>query len=288
MGDSDGPNDFFVTVSSNGSSHYFPKNTVREFSNRLAAPIRFSNLGDWEVGLTEISFPPMVDHVKFTPEDLDCMVLMEKVSPTGEITKRSTGKVQLRAFHDACSFLEMFRWALKESSELPSVFQESAPPVRLLMPVGKNIILFKLQPGFFITFSHKVWRMLGIDSAFRLRHNTIGSRSKLTKAYGYVDVRAGYRSAWVYSNCCDHRYVGDARVPLLRTVAIQSGEEDIIHRTYTHPYYLPVSQSFLPSLDVTLTDNTGRPMEHFPGETLVTLHFRRKRRGRSVTSAVSG
>ena len=46
---------FYVTLPSNGSMGVYPENTVTEFRNRLPRPLHLG--GEWEVGLTNFSYP---------------------------------------------------------------------------------------------------------------------------------------------------------------------------------------------------------------------------------------
>src|SRR5688572_26285448 len=46
---------FYLTLPSNSSMNYYPKNTLRRYTTRLENAI--SLVGDWEVGLFEIQYP---------------------------------------------------------------------------------------------------------------------------------------------------------------------------------------------------------------------------------------
>jgi len=52
---------FYVTLPSNSSMDYYPNNTVARFTTKPNSLIELE--GDWEVGLTEISFPSFVENV---------------------------------------------------------------------------------------------------------------------------------------------------------------------------------------------------------------------------------
>ena len=66
-------------------------------------------------------------------------------------------------------------------------------------------------------------------------------------------------------------------MPLLRTVHPSKYElGDVISRRYERPMYLPVRERYVPFIEINITDNMGRPVSFFPGERLVTLHFRRR------------
>ena len=52
---------FYLTLPSNSSMDYYPQNTVAQYTTKLNSTIELD--GDWEVGLTEISFPFSIENV---------------------------------------------------------------------------------------------------------------------------------------------------------------------------------------------------------------------------------
>jgi len=52
---------FYMTLASNNSMDYYPQDTVVQYSTKLNGQIKLD--GEWEVGLTEISFSFNVDNV---------------------------------------------------------------------------------------------------------------------------------------------------------------------------------------------------------------------------------
>ena len=56
-------NRFYVTLPSNSSADYYPKNTVARYTTKLAYKIELKS--EWEVGLAEISFPSEVENVVY-------------------------------------------------------------------------------------------------------------------------------------------------------------------------------------------------------------------------------
>ena len=51
---------FYLTLPSNSSMDYYPQNTVAQYTTKLNSTIELDS--DWEVGLTEISFPISDQH----------------------------------------------------------------------------------------------------------------------------------------------------------------------------------------------------------------------------------
>ena len=52
---------FYLTLPSNSSMDYYPDNTVARYTTKLTNTVELE--GEWEVGLTEISFPSEVENV---------------------------------------------------------------------------------------------------------------------------------------------------------------------------------------------------------------------------------
>lgn len=274
MGETAIKKDFYVTVSSNASAKYYPSNTVSQFRNLLAEPIRLSEAAEgWEVGLVEIVMPPNRAHLELSEEDLTVKLLFSKPMMQGpKIEVRHT--VTLSPFTTAMEFTVRLAGALR-AEDVPEQFRGG---IKLSRPLGNSMFAMTLNRYTFITFSERVLRMIGIDHKCLTDFGAIGSETeKELMCWGLVDVTAGFHSLWVYSNCCEHRAVGGVRVPLLRTIVVKSKDlEDVVHQVFTRPDYIPVSQNYLSSLEVFITDNTGSPIPFFPGESVVSLHFRPK------------
>ena len=52
---------FYLTLLSNSSMDYYAQNTVAQYTTKLDSLIELD--GEWEVGLTEISFPFEIENV---------------------------------------------------------------------------------------------------------------------------------------------------------------------------------------------------------------------------------
>lgn len=273
-----GSDDFYVTVSSNASGEFFPDNTVGHFFNRLAEPLRFEKPSEWEVGLVEVTTPPNVSHMPGRANfKLD--LVAELVLPKGEWSDKDVIEyeqkrmsVTLKPFTDSRDFQNQMRNALKD----PGV-DEAFKSIRILVPYGHQHFTILLKRRVFIYFSDYLLKVLSIEDSQLSVGKVLGHPDHRVTVRGFVDVKAGGHSLWMYSNCCEHRLVGGVRVPLLRMLVIKNEEVDsLVHRVYERPYYQRVSNNFLPSVEVYITDNTGRSVTFLRGESVATLHFRRR------------
>ena len=81
----------------------------------------------------------------------------------------------------------------------------------------------------------------------------------------------------VYSDVVDFSVVGDCRAQLLRVVNVptQSNFGDAVNIVYEKPYYLPLSQRDISSIEIDIKDDSGEPVGFQFGRVEVTLHFLR-------------
>ena len=63
---------------------------------------------------------------------------------------------------------------------------------------------------------------------------------------------------FVYCNLVGDQIVGDKKVPLLRAVQIEGEYGDTITKTFQNPLYTPVGMKQFETLEVSLTDESGR------------------------------
>ena len=269
--------DFYVTLSSNASTDCYPQNVVGHFWNRMAEPLQFTDGREWEVGLTEISLPPHRLSQMIEQEEWEMRVFTRKPPPhPGRGGSMTYNRVMaLKPFSYASDLKKQFNCLLGDNDA------EAFNRVDFDAPYGKKSLRIRLPKKVKLALSERLVDVMGINRKELNDDGSLGSFSKPTTFYGTIDWAVGSHSLWVYSNCCAHRPVGDVGVPLLRTLLTVSKDEGVMFKKlFNLPYYLAVSQSFFNSLEVFITNNQGQQVPFFPGEGLVTLHFRpRERRG---------
>lgn len=258
--------DFYVILSSNASSKYFPNNTLTHFWNRLPQAIEMAE-GEWKVGLAEFQAP--VNWVHLTERDAEIKIETVNKGGGGEATET---KVSIQ--HGRYNELRSFVKALKD------VFQNETK-IRAMYSLTTRSMKISLGPGTFMTVSGRLLTMLGLttDRAKKTDADsyTLGDIRRKTVYEGRLDLDAGFHTLWIYSNACAHRMVGDIRAPLLRTVAISASETNEIKSiSFDNVHYVPVSQSYFQTLEIFITDTTGRAVPFLPGQVTVTLHFCRQ------------
>ena len=76
-----------------------------------------------------------------------------------------------------------------------------------------------------------------------------------------VDLNHGVRALFIYVDVIIHQNVGNAEVPLLRTVRRKSftgGDRPEMETViFTQPHYVPVSKQYVEGVEVDIKDGTG-------------------------------
>ena len=266
--------DFYVTLSSNASVLYYPENHLAHFWNRVSEPVSLKDPTEWEVGLSEIFTPPTRLR-EYSEQDLTVELIGWVSEGDGDdVTKTAVKNYAiLKPFITSRGFVKSLSEALKECDE---VF--SGGGVQVAPGFVWNRAMLRLQPDVWVKFSERMTNVLGLQRDW-LTAGFLGQNKRgEIRAYDLsVDANAGFHTVWVYSNCCEHRLVGGARVPLLRTVLAGLIPGQMSHNSYTTPQYMGVRGGHFPSLEILITDNTGKEVPFHAGEVVVTLHFRRSR-----------
>ena len=72
--------------------------------------------------------------------------------------------------------------------------------------------------------------------------------------------------------------VGDALVPLLRTVSASGGKEGMmVTRTFNNIQYVKLHRKQFNTVNVLITDDTGRVVPFQRGKTVLTVHLRQQK-----------
>ena len=69
------------------------------------------------------------------------------------------------------------------------------------------------------------------------------------------------------------QFVGDALVPLLRTIPEQGIDGQWINKSLISQQYIPVSRKQFKSIKVNIREDTGESVPFEFGRVLLTLHF---------------
>ena len=92
-----------------------------------------------------------------------------------------------------------------------------------------------------------------------------------------IPVQDGPNMMFVYCDVIEYVIVGDSRVLLLRTFAMdkKKNSSEVIHQMFQHPIYVPVQKKHFDSIEINIMTDTGEPMPFAFGKSVALLHFRR-------------
>lgn len=148
---------------------------------------------------------------------------------------------------------------------------------------------FNVQPGYALQLPYRLASPLGItDEDGAHYENNYGEKGfsipkqsgeRVTEGSNTVYVDRDIPVLYVYTDLASLSRVGDAFVPLLRTVDVPvTILGDYVDRNYTNIHYTPLARGVFETVEVHITDSQGRNIPFQHGLVIAKLHFRRCRR----------
>ena len=253
------PSDFYLTVSSNAGTKFYPTNTLSHFWNKCAEPLALGSAVNWKVGLADLqlplnwdSRPSVVQKILYAADDEK---LEYDLNPDD--------------FSDAYTLIKQIKNATKTHP-----FFKTAVMISYNQSTG--MIYIQLRPRTVIIATPFLLDVLGIQGQ---ENHTLGHKtSSEGRVYqGLVDTDVRYRTLWLYSNVCEHRGVGDTRAPLLRTIPVFRERGHVqMYIAYDRPWYIPVSGNYFPAIEILINNTAGEIVPFRPGQVVATLHFKKR------------
>ena len=226
---------------------YYAENTAAKYTTKLPDNVELN--GDWEVALAEIMYPARMTKPAYFVNGEECFM---RVFMNGEWM--TTYYINGEEYDD------------------PAVFMKDFISMKLNYFIIKHdektndIEMNCNHPFSSFIFSDTLARMLGFDrTSFSLGNIYYG------KLFTGVDPS----SMFVYCDLIEHVTVGDVRAPLLRTFGMEKSSNDVVHRTFPNPVYVPVQKKSFDTVDINIMTDTGDPMPFASGKSVALLHFRR-------------
>jgi hypothetical protein len=138
-----------------------------------------------------------------------------------------------------------------------------------------GLINFKIQSGITsIILDENLSNILGFD-----RKNFNYAKGKTHIAIRKPKLENAYNQMYIYSNLVEPILVGGVRVPLLKSVWVETkyNFEDIVHENIEHAMYLPASLSTINNIEIEIRNDSGQ-LINFPHGSItnLTLHFKKK------------
>ena len=244
---------FYVTLPSDSSMEYFPNNTISHFVTHLPRPIELT--GEWEVGVSEFSFPHTFYNINET-NNTYVYDLGDGRIYDGEITpgyynsvKAILNAIRIDAFQDLIEFS----------------FNPVCNCVRISVNHGAKF-MFKDGLAQIMGFYPKFISQPTIPSEFP--HNVYGPFP--------ADPCGDYRVMMLYTDIIRDQIVGNILAPLLRIINVKGDHNEMVLVQFDRPHYLPVVRKNINSLEMVIRTHAGNLVPFERGRSYVKLHFRQK------------
>ena len=262
---------------------------------------------DWEVGLSEITFPRSwytigkgvkgdggwfvigckncVPHkIPDSPQKRaipggsihdDCSAIKrpDAIDRTLE-HKQAIGVGYYDSVQDVCTAIniQIIKSHTHTHRDMLDNFDASTPRLRY-NTVNKKVI-FEMMKDHWLVFSPTLAMLLGLGDD----QTTVTPKDEdqtTYKAARVADITKGINSLFVYCDVLQHVLVGDACAPLLRIVSASGASGEIVTKTFEEPLYVPLQKKNFDSIEIDIRDDLGRSVPFESGKVIVTLHFRR-------------
>ena len=254
--------------------HLYPNNTLQNYKTEVSITEEF--LGNWEVGLVEITYPHMWYNV--TEEDKDCAVMFDNN------TLRLGSSIPVGRYTSVEELIQALNDSL--NSTIPNGLQIIAlrydkltRKVTYDMDSANHTNYVDYPNVKAISISSGIANILGFRCKNCSKENFIISSCPFT-GESVTDLNKGIHSLYVYSDIIEPCPVGDARVPLLRVVPLTQTSENLSStmqctRSFSRIHYHPLRHKNIATVEIDIKDSFGRPVPFERGELVVTLELRK-------------
>ena len=250
---------FYITLPSNASENTFPNNKAGHFFVKLPQTIDISS--QFEVGLVEIQFPNQFCNV------LEDDLWIEYQTPPKDGKVKITLKVPPGIYTDIDHIINTLD---QQISELETILNKV--DVMHLYKHLKKVVLKVYDQGAELKISEKFKKLFGFPYA-----EVNDSVPVLLGEFAETEMNNTITNVFVYCDIVAARPVGDAMVPLLRTVPIMDKSTISVFRIYDKPHYIPLSRFSFDTVEILLTNDLGQTIPFISGISVVTLHFRTRK-----------
>ena len=258
---------FTIELVSNASGELFPNNTLSSFTNFLPEQVNLE--GQWEVTISEISYPSMYQKItegKFKFFD-------EKLSKS-----TSTYNLEPGLYTSITDIVEAMNRLIQERNN----HHETCIAVKVSRKTQKVVILLANDSSGLAFCSTDLGHTFGNNVANEFGVLMIGNGPHEPEfAYDIVRIH----SLMIYSDLVEYSIVGDTKAPLLRCFAFISKLKggDIITtgqymncQTFNNLQFRPLLKNSFHSIHIDLRDTSGEKIPFVSvGITRLVLMFRK-------------
>ena len=282
--------DFYVTLPSN--THHGDK--PEDYCIRLPGKLKLS--GQWQVALTEISFPHTWNNISSTFDTTDPeMEYKNKILIALRQGDQLHCYVEPGYYGSPYELLVGVKRAIKTAIDTFITEEGGEEKLRLGGLDSVNISKFhkcvtawhdnvskRVKVGLsndyvsWVVISRHIQYMLGLESNYMESWGD-DPNPKVYTAKFPPDITGGLDSLYVYSDIVQPQIVGNTYAPLLRFCHITGGHGETVNTIFYAPYYIPVLVNEIDKIDIKIKTDTGIPVPFLFGNVICKLHFKKKR-----------
>lgn len=278
-------NSFYITLISDSSKGFYPRNTQSSFRTKLAKPIDIDKQ-NWEMALVEIIVPTEVKNVteeeryfNIVTRDPQLAAEFAKLPNACEVDDKRGKKHTVRV----CIPEGIYFSPKLLVKEINDAIQDAIKQVldQRTLTFGVNFSDVSRRVKFSGNSQKKIGLEFHPNMITRLGgvENGIIYPDKDNSSFKHgVDLHMGLNQLHVYTDVAEYTLSGDVEVPILRVVPFNRRGDDLhLHVEFLNLHYVPVSRSYFDEIEINIRGDTGDPIQFTQGKSMVKLHFRRKK-----------
>lgn len=264
--------DFFVILPCNVKDEKF-LNTIATYTTQL--PKRFNLVGNWYVGLSEISYTKSWRNLRDTPT-----LGLRSANYSRFFVFDYGFKAQVfttpHALVDKLNYVYEVMWDVEKEH---SQDVDAMKPIKFSFTPSNEYV--QIEAGILVVNGKKelVYPDLGYELSNILGFDVpIKPREKSATIQGIrsPDLSGHIRSLYVYSDIVSPSIVGDEHANILRIVPVANSRFGTdIDTVFTNPYYYKVNNREFSKITIYIKDDVGKTVPFEYGRLVVTLHFKK-------------
>ena len=241
---------------------FYPENKAGHYFTKLPQPINLE--GEYEVGLSEIQF----SNTYFNVNDGECWYRYRVAASENQPSRTLLVHVPAGLYETNEYFISCLN---KRSTQMLGKLDNGKPRVKFYYNRASKQMSFSMfERRSILQMSPKLQRILSLPT-------DIASAPGRYEGIVMMDLNEDVGSVFVYCDLVHPRQIGDAMGPLLRIVPTENKTSDFVHRIFEKPHYIALDRTNFTSVELYLTNHLGKQFTFASGNTVITLHFRRRR-----------